>query len=243
MATVDALVAQPLDVGALGLIGALHRIAEVDQHLGDAAHADAADADEMHRADVARQFHVKLPSLVCQTAAQNLLGLRRSPPPSAPGRRAGRRHRAGRRIAPPPPCRRAAPARRPARRSRSASRRGVKSSCTSRIAPPARSSTPALANWSWSSACGSGTRIDGPADGRKFGDCRGAGPRHDQMARRHARRQIGERTAPTSAATRKLGVGVADARQILLARLLHDRQAARAGQVRAARSPQARYRP
>ena len=26
-------------------------------HLGDAAHADAADADEMHRADVARQFH------------------------------------------------------------------------------------------------------------------------------------------------------------------------------------------
>ena len=33
------------------------RIAEIGQHLGDAAHADAADADEMHRADVARQFH------------------------------------------------------------------------------------------------------------------------------------------------------------------------------------------
>ena len=52
-----ALFAQPLDVGALGLIGALHRVAEVDHHLGDAAHADAADADEMHRADVERQFH------------------------------------------------------------------------------------------------------------------------------------------------------------------------------------------
>ena len=45
----DALVAQPFDVGAIGLIGALHGIAEIDQHLGDAAHADAADADEMHR--------------------------------------------------------------------------------------------------------------------------------------------------------------------------------------------------
>ena len=50
----DALLAQPLDVGALGLIGALHDVAEIDHHLGDAAHADAADADEMHRADVAR---------------------------------------------------------------------------------------------------------------------------------------------------------------------------------------------
>ena len=53
----DALVAQALDVGAVGDVGALHRIAEIAQHLGDAAHADAADADEMDRADVARQFH------------------------------------------------------------------------------------------------------------------------------------------------------------------------------------------
>ena len=52
-----AFVAQPLDVGAVGLVGALHDIAEIHQHLGDAAHADAADADKMHRADVARQFH------------------------------------------------------------------------------------------------------------------------------------------------------------------------------------------
>ncbi len=40
----------------------LHVIAEIGQHLGNAAHADAADADEMDRPDVARQFHaVALP--------------------------------------------------------------------------------------------------------------------------------------------------------------------------------------
>ena len=40
-------------------------------------------------------------------------------------------------------------------------RSGVKSSCLSTIAPPAFASTLALASWSWSSACGSGTRIAG----------------------------------------------------------------------------------
>ncbi len=49
--------AQPFDVAAFGLIGTLHSVAEVHHNLGDTAHADAADADEMHRADVARQFH------------------------------------------------------------------------------------------------------------------------------------------------------------------------------------------
>ena len=53
----DALVAQALDVGAVGLVGALHLVAEVVQHLGDAGHADAADADEVHGADVARHLH------------------------------------------------------------------------------------------------------------------------------------------------------------------------------------------
>ena len=53
----DALVAQPLDVRAFGDVRALHGVAEIGEHLGDAAHADAADADEMDRADVARQFH------------------------------------------------------------------------------------------------------------------------------------------------------------------------------------------
>ena len=55
----DALVAQPLHIGAVGLVGALHAIAEIVQHLGDAAHADAADADEMHRADCLRHLHAR----------------------------------------------------------------------------------------------------------------------------------------------------------------------------------------
>jgi hypothetical protein len=32
-------------------------MSEVEQHLGDARHADAADADEVDGADLARQFH------------------------------------------------------------------------------------------------------------------------------------------------------------------------------------------
>ena len=52
-----ALLAQSFDVGVLGLIGALHPVAEIDHDLSDAAHADAADTDEMYRADVERQFH------------------------------------------------------------------------------------------------------------------------------------------------------------------------------------------
>jgi hypothetical protein len=53
----NALVAQPFDIGAFGDIGAHHPVAEIGQHLGNAAHADAANADEMDRPDVARQFH------------------------------------------------------------------------------------------------------------------------------------------------------------------------------------------
>ena len=52
-----AFVAQALDVGAVRGIGALHGVAEIDEHLGDAAHTDAADPDEVDRPNVARQFH------------------------------------------------------------------------------------------------------------------------------------------------------------------------------------------
>ena len=48
----DALLAQPLDDIAFGDIGALHLIAEDVHHLGDAGHANAADADEVDRADI-----------------------------------------------------------------------------------------------------------------------------------------------------------------------------------------------
>ncbi len=78
----DALLAQPVDVGAVDDVGSFDRIAEIDQHLGDAAHADAPDADEVDRADVARQLHGEL-----------ILSLS-DQPPAAPARRAGRRRRA-----------------------------------------------------------------------------------------------------------------------------------------------------
>ena len=51
----DAGRAQPQHVGGFGNIAALHDVAEVVQHLGDAGHADAADAHEMDGADGQRQ--------------------------------------------------------------------------------------------------------------------------------------------------------------------------------------------
>ncbi len=52
MADMDerALAAQPQDIGVFGRVRALHRIAEVEQNLGNAGHAYAADADEMNGA-------------------------------------------------------------------------------------------------------------------------------------------------------------------------------------------------
>ena len=52
-----ALFAQPLDVGVVAGVRALHLVAEVQQHLGDAGHADAADADEVDGPEFAGQFH------------------------------------------------------------------------------------------------------------------------------------------------------------------------------------------
>src|SRR5476651_2319016 len=47
----DAMTDQAPHIGIVGKIAALHLIAEIVQDLGDAAHADAADADEMNRTD------------------------------------------------------------------------------------------------------------------------------------------------------------------------------------------------
>jgi len=59
----DALVAQPLQIGAVRLVRALDAVAEIVQHLGDAAHADPANADEMHQADALRHLHARFFSL------------------------------------------------------------------------------------------------------------------------------------------------------------------------------------
>src|SRR6185437_5713915 len=49
--------AQPFHIGAFGRVGALHAIAKIAHHFGDAAHADTADADEVDRADRKRHTH------------------------------------------------------------------------------------------------------------------------------------------------------------------------------------------
>ena len=56
-----AVLAKALHIGVVAGVRALHAIAERDQHFGDAGHADAADADEVDRAKLARQFHAVSP--------------------------------------------------------------------------------------------------------------------------------------------------------------------------------------
>src|SRR5205814_7863318 len=51
----NAELLQPVYIGAVNEIATLHGIAEIVQDLGDAAHADAANADEVDLADVERQ--------------------------------------------------------------------------------------------------------------------------------------------------------------------------------------------
>jgi len=58
----DAETAQALDVGAVGDVAALHLVAEIMHDFGDAAHADAADANEVDDAYVEwRRAHQQPP--------------------------------------------------------------------------------------------------------------------------------------------------------------------------------------
>ena len=63
----------------------------------------------------------------------------------------------------------------------------------------------------------------GPADRRKLGHGRGARARDHEMARRHPRRQIGEERRHLGGDLEPV-IDLAHARQVLLARLLHDRE-------------------
>ena len=54
----DSLRAQPRDVSAFLLVAALDGVALSHQDLGNRTHADAANADDMERPDVARHLHV-----------------------------------------------------------------------------------------------------------------------------------------------------------------------------------------
>src|SRR6185437_5302519 len=138
----DAERAQALHIGAVGDIAALHLIAEVVQNLGDAAHADAADADEMQRADVERNGpHAAfswaggaawpfLPSMVAMTRSASARAAWGRP--SAWDAAAARASIAGAAMS---------------SASRSARASGVKAACGITQAPPACSSARAFAVW------------------------------------------------------------------------------------------------
>src|SRR5712671_4796088 len=139
----DALVAQAFDVATFRDVGARDRIAEIGQHLRDTAHADTADTYEMDRTDIAREFHVyRLMVFMTRSASRSAASIAPSERAACPMLKSFCGALARVVIS----C---------ARRS------GVNSSWRNRIPPPAASSTPALRNWSWSSAPGNGTRIAG----------------------------------------------------------------------------------
>src|SRR5690606_32836874 len=146
----DALAGEAFHIRAFGLVGAAHAIAEIGEHFGDAAHADAADADDMDGAEGGREFHGRVFWPICAIPATRMT--------SSASRSAASTRPAAFAAAAMAESRAGSPK---SRASSSASRSAVRSDCRIRIAPPAAASAEALANWSWSSACGSGTRIDG----------------------------------------------------------------------------------
>ena len=101
---------------------------------------------------------------------------------------------------------------------------GLRRSRSPRRSPP---SVAAFAAWSWSSAPGRGTRIDGPADRRRApppSRRRSARPPDAPSAMRC--RQVLEEGLRPRPSTPRLRIGVAHARQVLLARLLRRRRGA-----------------
>src|SRR5258706_13042969 len=58
---------------------ALHLVAQVQQHFGDAAHAAAADADEMNRVDAAHALvHGAAPAICAQALASSVVAVVRA---------------------------------------------------------------------------------------------------------------------------------------------------------------------
>ena len=115
----DALEAQAPDVGAVLLIAALHGVALGVQDLGDGAHADAADAENVHGPHLVRHLHQlyfpRFSSCAARLVNSSLTRFfRLCLPAPRPCRRAGLRRPAGpvlwrmRRRIPAPAVRRAA---------------------------------------------------------------------------------------------------------------------------------------
>jgi hypothetical protein len=88
----DADLLQPARVGAIGDVAALHLVAEIVQHLGDARHADAADADEVDQSEIERHCpHAAAPVILADQIGEARRGIRA-------GRPRGRRGHVGERC-------------------------------------------------------------------------------------------------------------------------------------------------
>ena len=156
---------QPARDVALAQVGAGDRVAEVQQHLGDAGHADAADADEVD-GDVALSEHGGR-GVLARAAVAGFI------------RRGGRWRAARRRCRGWRSARASVPiaARHAARRAGSAgSRRPGRPAASptlrawgSTTAAPARSNSSAFFVWWSSAAVGSGIRIAGRPHDRQLG--------------------------------------------------------------------------
>src|SRR3546814_8239294 len=85
----NAELVQALDARVLGDVAALHGIAEVVQDLGDPAHADAADADEVDGSDVERKLShaAALRAVEAVVAWRSTRSARRSTASGTPTRR------------------------------------------------------------------------------------------------------------------------------------------------------------
>ena len=210
MAIVDALVAQALDVGAVGRIRALNLIAEIVHDLGDAAHADAADADEMDGADVRAAV-----SWFCLSRMRHAQTTRSAEPHGGIRRCRG--------VLPPIGTRRE---RRGIADAQPAKRRradcGVKSVCATQ--DRRRRFARACRHWPTDPDRARAATAPESTAGRSTASSATveAPERRDhQMARRHALRQIGEEGGDLGADA-ELGIGAAHALLIFAARLLDD---------------------
>src|SRR5215211_231221 len=132
----NALVAQTFDIGALRHVGAGDGVAEIAQHLGNPAHANSPDPDEMDRPNLLRQFqlHVGPVSFPVSFATRSTRSASRSAASTVPIDLAAFAIAASRPGALANP------------EISAASRSGVNSLWCRRIAPPARSNALALAN-------------------------------------------------------------------------------------------------
>ena len=216
MAIGTPLPAQPLDIGALGDVGALHLVAEIDQHLGDAAHADAADADEMHRPDLARQPHADASRRAAAGCAlrhpldqigQPVDGIR----PAHPSRRLGRLRgplgaldQLGKRL------------RQPIR---------VHLALLDHPSAPRPRQHLGIGLLVLIDGVGKRDHDRRPADHGELGNRRGAGTRDDEVARRHAGRQIAEKRLQVGSDA-ELAIGRRDPVDVLGPALLDDAQPA-----------------